>query len=131
MKIINVLQKSEFNKNKIIWIFCVEDIPQKYIDMAYEIDEEKGYGYFNGSGLEIECVTDKNGNLVGNYEVHLMYYFDDYVVVDILNNDKEIIKCIKDFVQNIGSKLPYSNVNLGQVDYSDLIADIINDNTKG
>lgn len=128
MKIINVLQKTEHSENEIIWIFCVEDVPQKYIDMTYKIDEE--YGYFKGSGLEIECVTDKNGNLVGKYEAHLMYYFDDYEIIEILNNDTETIECIKDFVQNIGNKLPHSN-GLGQCEYSDLIADIIDNNIKG
>ena len=128
MKIINVLQKTEHSENEIIWIFCVEDVPQKYIDMAYKID--KKYGYFKGSGLEIECITDKNGNLVGKYEAHLMYYFDDYEIIEILNNDTETIECIKDFVQYIGNKLPYSN-GLGQSEYVDLIADIINNNIKG
>lgn len=130
MKIIDVLQKTEYDENEIIWIFCVEDVPQKYIDTAYKIDEEYGYKYFKGSGLEIECITDNDGNLVGNYEVHLMYYFDDYETIEILNNDKEAIKCIKDFVQNIGNKLPYSDY-LGQSEYADLIADIINNNIKG
>ena len=128
MKIINVLEKTEYDENEIIWIFCVEDVPQKYIDMAYKIDEE--YGYFKGGGLEIECVTDNDGNLVGNYEVHLMYYFDDYEIIEILNNDKATIECIKDSVQNIGNKLPYSD-GLGQCEYSDLIADIIKNNIKG
>ena len=53
-----------------------------------------------------------------------MYYFDDYKIIEILNNDKATIECIKDFVQNIGNKFPYSN-GLGQCEYSDLIADII------
>lgn len=127
MKIINVLQKYEDVENEIMWIFCVKDVPQKYIDMTYEIDKE--YGYFKGNGLELECVTDRNGNLVGNYKVHLMYYFDDYRIIEILNDDKETIKCIKDFVQNIGSKLPCSD-DLGQSEYSDLIADIIENNIK-
>ena len=77
-----------------------------------------------------QSITDNDGNLVGNYEVHLMYYFDDYETIEILNNDKEAIKCIKDFVQNIGNKLPYSDY-LGQSEYADLIADIINNNIKG
>lgn len=122
MKIIDVLQKTEslFDETETIWIFVVDDVAQKYIDMTYEIDE---CDYFKGNGLEIECVTC-NGKVVQKYEVHLQYYFDDYENIAVVNDDAEIIKCIEDFISKIGNTLPFSE-GMGQLEYSEMIQGLL------
>lgn len=120
MKIVDVLQKTRDDDNDITWIFVIDEVPQKYIDMTYKMDE---CNYFNGHGLEIECITT-NGKVNQDYDVNLQYYFDDYEVVAVLNSDKEAIKCIEDFVNKIGNNLPFSE-DKGQLEYSEMIQDML------